>query len=146
MTPTSLTSVKLHEWLMLRDRVDQLKAELMDSVKYEGDEDSGHHYLSLHTPVEWNGKTYAQLKRERRARVIFSEEKTRDLLEEKERQFHEYSGEHRDFLSRVFKPEVTMTFDSDELYVLYQEDILTEQDLDGLMETSYSYAFKPVAE
>lgn len=121
---------------LAEQRLKDLRDDLMDAIDAAGDEDAGHKYLELASPIEIDGKVFSKLKRERRVRTVFSEEKTRELLESK----------GPSFVDEVFVPVMSTQFDTDALYVLYQRDIITEDELDGLMDTTYQYAFKPLTD
>jgi hypothetical protein len=45
---------------------------------------------------------------------------------------------------RVFKEVTTEVLDQDELYVLNQEGILSDEELDSLFVETESFAFKPI--
>jgi hypothetical protein len=72
------------------------------------------------------------VKRERRVSVGLDEEATETLLHTK------------GLKDRVFKEVTTTVLDQDELYVLQQEGLITEEELDALFTENVSFAFKPI--
>lgn len=119
----------------LSSRAGEIKDRLMTAVTAGGEPDEkGSLFLSLPVPIEANGKTYRSLKREKRTSKYLDEERTLELLHTK------------GLVDRVQKERVETYLDQDEIYVLNQEGLLTDEELDSLFETEISWAFKPVAE
>lgn len=106
---------------------DQIAAEV-DRTGYQ--DESGHIRLDI-PPFEFGGKRFAGVKRERRVSRVLHEDRARALAEK-------YA-----LTERLFPP--SPMFDQDELYVLYQQGLITEQEIDELFETRVSWAFKTEA-
>jgi hypothetical protein len=54
--------------------------------------------------------------------------------------------EKKGLLDRVMKEVTTVVFDQDELYLLHQEGLISEEEIDSLFTENESWAFKPLAE
>jgi hypothetical protein len=119
----------------LTDRQNVLKKELLAEVERHGEVDEkGSQFLELDEPVVIHGQTFRSLKRERRATPVFLQEDAEALLEKK------------GLLDRVMKEVTTVVFDQDELYLLHQEGLISEEEIDSLFTENESWAFKPLAE
>lgn len=114
-----------------RDRLrDELKAYV--ETTHDVTDVDGHQYRELSSPVTVAGKTYKTLKRERRVSTTLNEDRLLELAHEK------------GFTDRVIK---TMEYvDQDEIYVLYQEGKLTEEELDSLFDRNITWAFRPIGD
>lgn len=130
---------RLLQWVKIRDemkfmknRQDQLRDQLMSVVEVEGEPDEkGSLWLDLPEPVEHDGKTYSQLKRERRVGTVFLEDEAEKLLEEK------------GLLAEAQKTIVVL--DHDEVYRLHQEGKISDEEIDAMFKENVTYAFKPLA-
>lgn len=121
-----------NEVTFLKNRQDKLRDELMTVVQSDGEpDDKGNVFLPLPTEVEVGGKKYGNLKAERRASSVFMEDKAEELL----------SG--KGLLERAQKTIVVL--DHDEVYLMHQEGLITEEEIDSLFQEKVTYAFVPVA-
>lgn len=128
---------KLRLWVYLKAQVDrttaqlnQLRDEISEDVERAGQADeSGHIRLAIGRPFEYAGRRYEGVKRERRVTRTLSEQRAGDLADAK------------DLRGRLFP--LRPVFDPDELYVLYQQGLVTEAEIDSLYDTKVSWAFKP---
>jgi hypothetical protein len=122
-----------HQGDLIAERQKDLRTDLMGLVKGGGlTDEKGSFFLNLHTPVTVGDKTYRTLKNERRVSERLDEDAAEELLKSK------------GLLERCQKTVVV--FDPDELYVLNQEGLLSDEELDSLIVISESYAFKPLTE
>jgi len=131
---------KLKMWVYLKAQVDRLTSQLnqlrddisADVERYGESDESGHLRLAIGRPFEYAGRRYEGIKRERRVSRLVNEERAEALAMAK------------GVVGRLFPARPT--FDQDELYVLYQQGLLTEREIDDLFDTRVSWAFKPEAE
>ncbi|MFD9947226.1 MULTISPECIES: hypothetical protein [Nonomuraea] len=129
------------QWATLREqaaqidnRVKALRADLLDLAAHHGDEDAkGHMTITLDQPYEGD-RTYSGFVREKRVSMTVNEERARTLARSK----------GPDVEKRVFRHEVIEVLDQDELYALQQEDVLTTDELDSLIDTTITYALKGI--
>jgi hypothetical protein len=118
---------------LIAKRQKTLRDALLAEVQAAGIVDEkGSLYLALKRPIEVAGKVFRTLKSERRVSVRVDETAAEELLAEK------------GLLERAQKTVVV--FDPDMLYVLNQEGLLSDDELDELMVSSESWAFKPLTE
>lgn len=91
----------------------------------------GHVFLDLPEQLTVGDTTYAAIKREKRVTRSVDQDRAWDL------------AKARGVFERLFplKP----TFDEQELYVLYEEGLITEQEIDRLFDVKETWALKPVA-
>jgi hypothetical protein len=102
-------------------------------VDANGDiDEKGSKFWKLDPPIEVNGQKFTEVKRERRVSVTLDAEKAEELAIAK------------GIRDRVFKEVTTEVLDQDELYVLNQEGILSDEELDSLFVETESFAFKPI--
>jgi hypothetical protein len=133
-------ATKVREFLVLKfqetqivTRKNHLRDEISTFVDANGETDEkGSKFWRLPAPVDVNGQTFTEVKRERRVSVGLDEEATETLLHTK------------GLKDRVFKEVTTTVLDQDELYVLQQEGLITEEELDALFTENVSFAFKPI--
>lgn len=111
----------------------ELRDNLDSYVKKYGYEDArGNWFLELPSPVQVGDKFVKVLKAERRTRLIFNEDRAIELAEAK------------GVKKRLIK---TMEYvDQDEIYVLYQEDHFTDEEVDSMFDKDYQWAFQTLAE
>jgi hypothetical protein len=136
-------------------KLNNLKKELLQIVQEAKDvdiDDKGSKYLSLEQPLTINGKTYSAMKRERRTTKVFLVEKAEELMTEKGLYDKARVDEFReDILTQVDNfPQpvsvyVDIQLDQDEVYLAYQNDLLTEEEVDSLFEMSETFAFVPIS-
>jgi hypothetical protein len=109
-----------------------LKTSMMAAIVKDGEADEkGSLFLDLPTTVTVAGQTFRTLKRERRVSTSFSEDQATKILTKK------------GLLARCIK--MVPTFDQDEVYVLNQQGLITDKELDSMLVESESWAFKPLA-
>jgi hypothetical protein len=114
-------------------RKNKLRDEVSAHVDSTGEVDEkGSKFWKLDPPIEVNGQTFTEVKRERRVSQSLDEEKAETLATAKG---------VRDRLFRVVEMEV---LDQDELYVLNQEGVISDDELDSLWVENVSFAFKPI--
>lgn len=135
--PDSLEA-RLRVWVQMRAQQERLTYELnilrdqlVDEIRAHGYRDeNGHIRLELEHPFEHGGKRYSGLKRERRVRRTVNEERALAL------------AETRGLRDRLFPMQPV--FDEQELFVLHQEHLITEREIDDLYDRKIDWAFKPV--
>lgn len=131
--------VKFVQWLTLKTqmkqlkaRVDSLREDLLDIAEDNGEPDSkGHVLFDFDLDVNVGDRSYRGLKIEKRRSTYLNEEKAEERLREK--------GVYEDAL--VTRTEI----DADQIYVLYQQDKLDDDDIDYMFETTETYALKEQA-
>jgi hypothetical protein len=124
------------EWMILRaqyadvaTRMNRARDQVAEAVEQRGYRDhKGNQFLDLPFPLSVGENTYSRIKRERRVSVVADE----DVAERITRAKGVYD--------RAFPP--IRSLDTEELYVLYQEDALTQADLDEILAPRETYAFK----
>lgn len=129
------------EWALLKSKTDQLTAEqnklrdrVVKAVEERGYTDhKGSQYLDLPFPITAGDTSYMRIKRERRVTVVPDATAAETILRAK--------GEH--IFHRAFPPVPML--DQNELYVLLQEGILTEDDMDAIFIQRESFAFRGLA-
>lgn len=118
---------------LIAKRQKALRDEMSEAIKADGvPDEKGSLYLNLNSEVSVGDKTYRTLKYERRVSERLDETAAEQLLAGK------------GLLERAMKTVVM--FDPNELYVLNQEGLLTDEELDSLIVISESWAFKPQTE
>lgn len=128
------------EWLYTKGHADglvaranQLREQVTAHVRDFGfEDDKGNVFLDLDQPLTVGAKTYGSVKREMRVKRTANEERLMALAEQV------------DAVDRLFPRKPVM--DLDELYVLYQEGLITESDIDGVFDTDVTWALKAVAQ
>jgi len=158
----------------LKKRYEQLRDEIMTYLDKHGEVDEkGHKTLALPTPVLVAGKEFGSVKRERRVSTSFDEEAAEALLSPKgllsrvqrtivtinstmpiESRFGVGGGGHSvrlftdDSKSHVV-PEAIVSWvtvlDQNEVYVLNQQGLITDKELDSLFVENETFAYKPLA-
>jgi hypothetical protein len=128
---------KLRLWVHLRTQMERTQGQLnhlrdelnahVDQFGYS--DESGHLRLEIDRPFEFGGKRYEGIKRERRVSRTLNEERAQSLAQAK------------GLLERLFPMRPVL--DADELYVLYEEGLLTENEIDDLFDARVTWAFKP---
>jgi hypothetical protein len=114
-------------------RKNKLRDEVSVHVDANGDiDEKGSKFWKLDPPIEVNGQKFTEVKRERRVSVNLDEEAVETLVNAK------------GIRDRVFKQVTQEVLDQDELYVLNQEGVITDEELDGLFTETESFAFKPI--
>jgi hypothetical protein len=129
------------EWAMLKAEADALttrRNKLRDrcaaAVAERGYADhKGSQYLDLPWPIEAGGVSYLRIKRERRVTTVPDAEVAESVTRSKGDEIYR----------RVFP--LVPCLDPDELYVLLQEGVLTEDDMDAIFVQHESFAFKGMA-
>ncbi|MER5754314.1 hypothetical protein [Streptomyces sp. NPDC002088] len=131
---------KVRQFLVLKfqetqvvTRKNHLRDEISAYVDSNGDEDEkGSKFWRLPEPIEVNGQKFTEVKREKRTSVGLDEDAVETLANSK------------GIRDRVFKEVTTTVLDQDELYVLNQEGVISDEELDALFTENVSYAFKPI--
>lgn len=141
LSPTAMASKGIAALLLqaeaksANDRVTALKAELLEGIEKYADaevDEKGSRFFYFQNPVNAGDKQFKGLKRERRASPTFDEDAARTVLAEK------------GLLDRVEKEVTETVFDQDEIYVLNQEGLITDDELDSFITQTITYAFVPV--
>lgn len=138
--PVPSRTRKVLEWLYVKGQADalvaranQLRDEVTAHVRDHGQpDDKGNVFLDLDQPLTVGEKTYGAVKREMRVKRTANEDRLMALAEQ------------IDAVDRLFPKKPVM--DLEELYVLYQEGLVTESDIDGVFDTDTSWALKAVAQ
>jgi hypothetical protein len=158
----------------LKKRYEQLRDEIMTYLDKHGEVDEkGHKTLALPTPVLVAGKEFGSVKRERRVSTSFDEEAAEALLSPKgllsrvqrtivtinstmeiESTFGVAEGHSvrlfpADGTKSVEVPEASVSWvtvlDQNEVYVLNQQGLITDKELDSLFVENETFAYKPLA-
>jgi hypothetical protein len=112
--------------------LNKLRDTLSAIIEVHGYTDErGNLRLELPEPVTFDGRRIESLKYERRVSRVLNEERAAAFAKQ------------RGLTDRLFPP--TPLFDEQQLYVLYQEHVITEADIDALYDTREGWAFKPQA-
>lgn len=112
-------------------KLNRLRDKISSAVEERGYKDQkGSQYIDLPFPIPTEEGEYLRIKRERRVSIVADEEAAERITRSK--------GE--DIWARAF-PAVP-SLDCDELYVLLQEGVLTEKEMDQILVQRESYAFK----
>jgi len=116
----------------LNQRANEIRDELLAFAEENGEEDArGHRVYQLSTEIATpDGKTYTGFVREKRVSRRIAEERAWEMAEEK------------GLLDQVFPVVERREFSEDGLYAAYQEDKITDDELDSLIDVSETYAFK----
>ena len=131
---------KLLQFLVLKDeekttkdRLDSLKKDLTQHVKDHGEtDDKGHRNFSLPEPLEYGDKTYTGFQQQRRVSQSFDTEVAEKVLKDK------------GLWERA--TVVVREIDQNEVYVLNQEGLLTDDELDSMFAERETFAFRPISE
>jgi hypothetical protein len=131
---------KVRQFLVLKfqetqvvTRKNHLRDEISAFVDATGETDEkGSKFWKLPAPIEVNGQRFTEVKREKRTSVGLDEDAVETLVNEK------------GIRDRVYKEVTTTVLDQDELYVLNQEGVISDEELDALFTENISYAFKPL--
>lgn len=114
----------------LEPRVAKLRKQLMEHNTAHGEpDDKGHIWLHFDPPISVGGRTYRGIKNEMRQSTVLDEDKAEEVLSAK------------GLLDRAVK--TIKVLDQDEIYLLFQEGELSEEEIDNMFTTTTSYAFKP---
>ncbi|MFF1701307.1 hypothetical protein [Streptomyces sp. NPDC058252] len=114
-------------------RKNKLRDEVSAFVDANGETDEkGSKFWKLPAAIEVNGQKFIEVKRERRTSISLDEEAVEELVNRK------------GIRDRVFKEITTTVLDQDELYVLNQEGLIDDAELDALFVEKESFAFKPL--
>jgi hypothetical protein len=116
-------------WLTLKDQLGRFPNGRVD--------ENGHRYLDFDQPLVIGDVTYTGIQAQRKTSASIDLEAAEKLLREK-------GGEA--LYDVVFKRQVVREFDEDELFVLHQQGVLTDDELDSLETETESYALVPVKE
>lgn len=131
---------KLLQFLVLKDeekttktRLDGLKKDLTQYVTEHGEvDDKGHRNYVLPEPLAYGGKEYTGFQQQRRVSQSFDTEVAEKVLKDK------------DLWERA--TIVIREIDQNEVYVLNQEGLLTDAELDSMFAERETFAFRPISE
>ncbi|KUL44720.1 hypothetical protein ADL22_12310 [Streptomyces sp. NRRL F-4489] len=134
-TPESDFQRKAARWAMIRDRVaaqqmllDSLKQEMIEDLREFGVRDEkGSYALDLGRSYEVGGKSFTGLKYQRSV--------TREVDEDAASRI----GKEKSVYDRLFPPRPV--FDAQEVYVLFQEGLLTEEEVDQVFPEKTVWSF-----
>lgn len=126
------------EWALLKSKsvsltmqLNRLRDRISSAVEERGYKDQkGSQYIDLPFPILTEDGEYNRIKRERRVSIIADPDAAERITRAK--------GE--EIWARAFPPVPTL--DCDELYVLLQEGILDEKEMDEILLQKESFAFK----
>lgn len=131
---------KLLQFLVLKDevkttsdRLDVLKKDLTAHVKEHGEtDDKGHRTFTFPAPLPYGDKQYVGFQQQRRVSQSFDTETAEKVLKDK------------GLWDRavVMVPEI----DQNEIFVLNQEGLLTDDELDSMFAERETFAFRPISE
>lgn len=134
------TAMKAKQYLFIKRDIEEqtarltvLKADLMRMVEAKGEpDDKGSQYLDLPYPIEVGDRSYSTLKREHKSGSISFNEEAALALAEK-----------LGIRERVV--QTVEVIDQNEFYVLNQEGVISDEQLDGLFEQKPDFwAFIPM--
>lgn len=127
-------------WLYLKSQADELVARtnqardrVTAAVRDSGDayiDDRGHVYVDLDEDLTVGETTYGAVKREKRVTRIANADRAYELAVELKLE------------ARLFPP--VPTFDEQELFVAYQEGLISEEEIDALYDVKETWALKAV--
>jgi hypothetical protein len=128
-----------HQWAVisarareLKGRADDLRVELLALAVDHGEETSkGHRTVELAQQISLpNGETFSGFTREKRESRRVNIERTESL------------GMEKGLTNRLFRQEVITVLDEDELYACHQEGLITDEELESLIDTTTTHALK----
>lgn len=130
---------QFREWAVLRakvtemtTRMNKLRDDVAQAVESRGYVDhKGSQFIDLPFPVVVGDASYTRIKRERRVSVVADDAAAERITRAK------------GCYERAFPP--VRSLDPDELYVMYQENVLTQQEMDEIFTPRESFAFKGLA-
>lgn len=136
--PVPSTARQILEWLYVKSQATELTAranklrDLVDAAIEQGSytDDKGNVFYDLDRPLTVGEKTYGAVKRELRVKRVPNEERVMALA------LRVGAYDQLFPLKRVMDP--------DELYVLYQDGVISESDIDGVYDSQESYALMAV--
>lgn len=122
---------------------EQLKKELEPYLLAAETNARGSHVLAFDTPLEVNGQRYASLQKMRKESKVLNEARVYDWLATRA-QDDTLTKSQRDLLSDIFV-EVEHV-DQEALWEVFVHDLMTQEELDNLFDTTVVWAFSPVKE
>ncbi|MEV6310013.1 hypothetical protein AB0M10_15610 [Streptomyces sp. NPDC051840] len=130
--------VTFREWAILKSqqtaltsRMNKLRDQVAQAVQQRGYADhNGSQFIDLPFPIPVGETEYVRIKRERRVSIVADLEAAERVTRARGTQVYQ----------RAFPPVPTL--DADELYVLLQEGLLTEEDMDQIMVQKETFAFR----
>lgn len=128
-----------HQYLFYRDAEADAKrlkeqaggqsgAEIKSYIETVGEPNGDHLDWIFDNPVTINGVTYTGMRRQAISNVLMDEELAQELVEAK------------GLRDRVAKEVTTTVWDWEELFVLNQEGLIEDSELDALMTTEVRYS------
>lgn len=136
--PTHIEAT-IRRWAAISARVkelegqkDALRPELLAYAEHRGKVDAnGHQHVDLGTPIQMSGgKTFLGITREKRTSRVLNEESVRRLAAAK------------GLTDRFFRQEVITVLDPEEIYRAHQEELISDEELEGLIDTTITHALK----
>jgi len=122
---------------------EQLKKELEPYLLAAETNARGSHVLAFDTPLEVNGQRYASLQKMRKESKVLNEDRVYDWLATRA-QDDTLTKAERDLLSSIFV-EVEQ-IDQSALWEVFVQDLMSQEELDSLFDTTVVWAFSPVKE
>lgn len=128
---------------------EEYKKELLKLIESQGEIDNkGSNYYELPNPIHVDGKTYSGIKRERRSGKEFDESIATELLESKGlydraevEEFTKYIINQIENFSQPVSVSFQIGVDQDEIYLAYQNDLITEEEVDSCFIEKEYFAF-----
>lgn len=141
---------KTAAYLLLKKEIEQKKAQQeqlkkeLEPYLLEAETNArGSHVLAFDTPLEVNGQRYASLQKMRKESKVLNEDRVYDWLATRA-QDDTLTKSQRDLLSGIFV-EVEHV-DQEALWEVFVHDLMTQEELDNLFDTTVVWAFSPVKE
>lgn len=134
-TPESDFNRKAAQWALIKDRVetqktllDSLKDDMVEDLKEFGvRDDKGSYVIDLGRSYDVAGKSFTGLKYQKGTTRIADEDTAERL------------GKEKGLYDRLFPPQPV--FDAQEVYVLFQEGLLTEEEVDEIFPEKVTWSF-----
>lgn len=127
----------------LKAQQDRLKKELEPYLLEADTNARGSHVIAFEEPLEVVGQRYASLQKMRKESKVLNEERVYDWLATRA-QDDTLTKSQRDLLSSLFV-EVEHV-DQAALWEVFVQDLMTQEALDSLFDTTVTWAFSPVKE
>lgn len=124
---------------------ERLKAELAPYLDSAEENVRGSRVIEFNEPLEVFGTRYKSLQRVRKESKVLNEERAVEWLHQKA---CDASPDGRPFEDSIWnKPVITVKhIDQDELWDLFVNDHISQEELDALFDTTVSWSFLPTRE